>query len=80
MLTVAAVAEHKGITPERIDVEVRRCTEEGTQWRTRFAVQVDLGAGLSHREQALLFNSARRCEVHKLLEGETAFAYELCGK
>jgi hypothetical protein len=40
-------------------------------------VCVDLGPGLSRREQIILFNSARHCEVHKLLDGEIEVAYEL---
>lgn len=67
----------KGITPERIDVQVRRETQEGRSWQTRFEVQVDLGRGLAQRERIILFNSARRCEVHKLLNGEMTFDYQL---
>jgi hypothetical protein len=32
---------------------------------------------LTRREQIILFNSARHCEVHKLLGGEMSMAYEL---
>jgi hypothetical protein len=46
-------------------------------WHTSFAVQLDLGRGLTRREKAILFNSARRCEVHKLLTGELRFDYGL---
>jgi hypothetical protein len=76
-LTIAAVAAGKGITPERIDVQIERKTKEGRTWQTQFEVQVDLGAGLTRREQIILFNSARRCEVNKLLNGEMAFDYQL---
>jgi hypothetical protein len=58
-------------------VRVTRETAEGSPWRTRFVVRVDLGQGLTRREQAILFNSARRCEVHQLLTGETTFEYQL---
>ena len=77
MLTLAAVAAAKGIAPERIDVQIERRTDESRPWKTQFEVQVDLGAGLTHRERIILFNSARHCEVTKLLDGEMAFAYEL---
>jgi hypothetical protein len=76
-LTIAAVAANKGISPERVDVQVQRETEEGRPWQTRFAVRVDLGEGLTRRERIILFNSARQCEVNKLLNGEIAFAYQL---
>ena len=77
MLTVAAVAASKGIEPERIDVQIERQTTENTAWRTAFVIHLDLGQGLSHREQIILFNSARHCQVHKLLGGEMAFDYQL---
>lgn len=77
MLTIAAVAAHKGITPQQIDVEIHRRTVEDGAWQSTFSVEIDLGPGLTRREQVLLFNAARRCEVHKLLEGELAFEYEL---
>ena len=38
---------------------------------------MDLGEGLSRRERIILFNSARRCEVNKLLNGEMTFDYQL---
>jgi len=39
-------------------------------WRVRFRTTIVMNEGLSQRERIILFNSARRCEVHKLLEGE----------
>jgi hypothetical protein len=77
VLTIAAVAAHKGIAPQRIEAQVHRRTAEVAPWQTRFSVEIDLGPGLTRRERVLLFNSARRCEVHKLLEGSLAFDYEL---
>ena len=58
-------------------MQIERKTKEGQSWQTRFEVQVDLGAGLTRREQIILYNSARRCEVHKLLDGEMTFHYQL---
>jgi hypothetical protein len=60
-------------------VQVQRATQEGQPWKTHFEVQVDLGEGLTRRERVILFNSARRCEVNKLLTGELTFAYQLEG-
>ena len=74
---MAAVAANKGIEPRALGVQVRRQTVEGTRWQTEFVIEVDLGSGLSRREQAILFNSARHCEVHKLLTGEMTFDYRL---
>jgi uncharacterized OsmC-like protein len=77
VLTLAAVAASKGISPQRIDVQIQRTTQGGQPWRTRFEVQVDLGEGLAQRERIILFNSARRCDVYKLLNGELTFDYQL---
>jgi len=60
-------------------VQVGRTTEEGQSWQTRFEVRVDLGEGLTRRERIILFNSARRCEVNKLLNGAMTFDYQLAG-
>ena len=57
-----------------------RETLEGSPWRTSFAVRVDLGAGLTRREQAILYNASRRCEVYQLLAGKVSFEYELLGR
>ena len=72
---MAAVAAHKGIKPQRLAVDIERISQTGSTWQTRFGVRVDFGSGLSSREQAILFNSARQCEVHKLLTGEMVFDY-----
>jgi len=37
---------------------------------------LDLGPGLTQRERAILLNSARHCEVHKLLTGALHFNYD----
>ena len=74
---MAAVAAHKGISPQTLGVQVHRQTVEGAPWQTTFAIELDLGTGLTRREKAILYNSARRCEVHKLLTGEMDFEYRL---
>ena len=72
---MAAVAANKEIAPERIAVQIRRETVSRSRWQTSFGVEIDLGTGLTHREQVILFNSARRCEVWKLLSGHLSFEY-----
>jgi hypothetical protein len=72
---MAAVAAHKGIAPQRLEANVQRSTVQGESWHTTFEVQIDPGEGLNKRERTILFNSARRCEVHKLLAGEIRFTY-----
>jgi len=80
VLTVAAVAASKGVSLSTVDVEIRRRTVEGRPWETSFEVDLNLGEGLSRRERVILYNSARHCEVHKLLTGELSFAYRLVGE
>ena len=80
VLTMAAVAADKGIRVETLEAQVDAVTDvtEGGQ-RTRFASTIDLGQGLTDREIKILFNSARQCEVHKLLGGQIEFEEKLAG-
>jgi len=75
VLTVAAVADHKGIHTERIQVRVERYTATDSPWHTSFTIHLDLGGGLTPRERAILSNSARKCEVYKMLTGVVEFSY-----
>ncbi len=74
VLTIAAVAAHKGIALERLGATVESRTDfEGFAAATHFSSQLDLGDGLTPREERLLYNAARQCEVHKMLRGEVTF-------
>ena len=73
-LTMAAVAANKGITLGRLAVSVESRTELADRSAsTTFASRVELDGDLTARERRLLFNSARLCEVHKVLRGEITF-------
>jgi uncharacterized OsmC-like protein len=75
---MAAVAASKEIAVDKLEARVVTMVNEGRPgWQSHFEVQVDLGSGLGNRERVILFNSARRCEVHKLLSGEISFNYQL---
>lgn len=77
-LTIAAVAEHKKITAHKVEVTIRmNAKENGRQTVSSYEVLIDLGHDLSKREQAILFNSARNCDVHKILEGKSSFNINL---
>lgn len=80
VLTMAAVAANKGIQVGKLEAQVDAVTDvtEGGQ-RTKFSSTLDLGQGLNDREIKILFNSARRCEVHKLLGGQIEFEEKLVG-
>ncbi len=74
VLTVAAVAEHKGILPTHLSAVVEGHTVMANRVvSTHFTSRLELGEGLTIREQRILFNSARTCEVHKMLRGEITF-------
>jgi len=77
-LTMAAVAANKGIALGRLAVSVESRTELADRSAsTTFASRVGLDGELTARERRLLFNSARLCEVHKMLKGEVTFEEEL---
>ena len=80
VLTMAAVADNKGIALTQLVALVEGRTEfKGRQASTRFVSHLDLGEGLTKREERILYNSARNCEVHKMLRGEVAFEDRLLG-
>ena len=74
---MAAVADHKKIELGTAEVRIDYRLHPGKEWLTSFSVRIDLGNGLTSREKRILFNSARLCEVTKLLSGEKKFTYEL---
>jgi len=76
-LTIAAVAEHKHIRPEKIEVQIDYQIHPGTPLGTSFKIEIDLGTGLTHRQRTILFNVARTCEVYKMLTGEITCDYDL---
>ncbi|MGD8624088.1 MAG: hypothetical protein PVJ34_06090 [Anaerolineae bacterium] len=78
ILTMAAVAAHKGIDCARMAATVEgRTVLAGRETRTRFVSRLSLGEGLSGREVRILYNAARSCEVHKMLRGEIEFEEHL---
>ena len=78
VLTMAAVAEHKGIHLTRLGATVEGRTDfEGLAAGTHFVSRLDLGEGLTPREERILYNAARQCEVHKMLSGSVTFEERL---
>jgi uncharacterized OsmC-like protein len=78
VLTMAAVAVNKGMDLDKLEVRVEtRIEEDGRQQKTTFVTAIGLGSGLTERERRILFNSARLCEVHKLLRGVIEFRENL---
>jgi uncharacterized OsmC-like protein len=80
VLTMAAVADHKAITCARLAASVESRTEfVGRRTSTRFVTHLDVGEGLTSRELRMLYNAARTCEVHKMLQGEIQFVEDVKG-
>ena len=79
VLTMAAVAANKGMALGHLSVSVESRTEVSRSAVTHFVSRIDLGDGLTARERRILFNSARLCEVHKMLRGEITFEEHLLG-
>jgi uncharacterized OsmC-like protein len=78
VLTMAAVADNKGMHLTELAATVEGRTEfESGHARTHFSSRFDLGDGLTRREVRILYNSARQCEVHKMLRGEISFDEQL---
>jgi uncharacterized OsmC-like protein len=75
VLTLSAVADHKKIAMEKLEVRVGCLTGNGASLSTRFKINIDVGSGLTQRERAILFNSARNCEVGKILTGPIDVEY-----
>ena len=75
MLTLSAVADHKKMPMEKIEVQIGCITENGLSSSTHFTIKIDFGGSLTQRERAILLNSARNCEVGKLLAGNVDFNY-----
>lgn len=75
MLTLNAVAEHKGIDLGESDVRIDYVhTKSG---ETRFLVDLKLDSRLSDRERKILFHSARICDVGKVLKSDVSIDYQL---
>ena len=74
---MAAVADNKNIILEKAEVRIEHRIHEEKPWITDLQIRIDLGKGLSSRERKILFNSARLCEVQKILAGKFNFNYQL---
>ena len=75
VLTLNAVAEHKGIDLK--DLKVRLDYQQNDAGGTQFHVDLNLNSALTDRERKILHQSARLCEVGKLLKGDVQIDYQL---
>jgi len=73
MLTLNAVAKQKGITLIRPDVRLDYARNGNGD--TRFHVALNLDSHLTDRERKILYQSARICEVGKVLQSNVRIDY-----
>jgi hypothetical protein len=78
VLTMAAVAAAKGMPAGGFSVVVRMETAPDGRGGATFENTIHLSSSYSPREQRILYNSARTCEVHHILRGPVCFREELC--
>ena len=74
-MTLDAVAEHKGI--DITDLKVHVGYEKDKAGGTQFQVDLNLSPTLTDRERKILYQSARLCEVGKLLKGDVQIDYQV---
>jgi putative redox protein len=72
-LTLDAVARNKGIPVADIRIGVER--QPDGSGGTRFAVGLELSAGLTDRERKILQRSAQLCDVGRILKGDVQIDY-----
>jgi uncharacterized OsmC-like protein len=65
------------ISLPEVTVGVTRSSNAEAGLETLFSVEINLPKSLEKREKVLLFNSARKCEVTKMLAGDFHFTYNL---
>jgi len=76
ILTMAAVAAAKGMPSHGFSVSVDLQPHESNGKNGKggaFKSEIHLSEQFTSREQRILFNSARSCEVHHLLQGPLEF-------
>lgn len=76
-LTLSAVADCKQIRLGQVGLRVDCQAAPDRDDSITFGIQIDLGPGLTHRERTILLNSARSCEVSKILASDIDFNFQL---
>jgi uncharacterized OsmC-like protein len=61
----------------KTEVHIERLASSDEYLQTRFVIEIALDGDYDQREKVILFNSARKCDVSKMLAGEINFQYQL---
>jgi hypothetical protein len=60
-----------------INVNISRNTSDANKVETQFLIEISLKGELTKHDKIILFNSARKCEVGKLISGKINFQHQL---
>jgi uncharacterized OsmC-like protein len=74
---VAAVAANKEMHLKNIDVKVQFHSSEQNNMTTEFLIDIDIVGNLTEREQKIIYNTARSCEIGKMLNDRVNMMYEI---
>lgn len=77
VLTISAVADNKKIKLDGLEIAISRNSNHNDQAGSLFKIEIEIDGNLTTREKILLFNSARKCDVSKLLSKKSDFEYHL---
>jgi uncharacterized OsmC-like protein len=61
----------------KTEVHIERKTTTNEPGLTLFEIEIVLDGEFNKREKIILFNSARNCDVSKILAGKINFQYQL---
>ena len=79
--TLAAVAENKKYQLKKIEVNIeQQISDKVTMkqpFKSSYIIQLDFGSALSKKERTILLRAAEHCHVHKILESEATFDFQL---
>ena len=61
----------------KTEVHIERIPSSDAPGMTLYEIGIDLAGEFDNREKVILFNSARKCDVGKILAGKIDFQYHL---
>jgi uncharacterized OsmC-like protein len=74
---VAAVAAEKKICLESLQTHVQLRSYDGDGGKKGFSIGIDIAGRLTERERRILANTAKRCEISKMLNDTVDIRYQI---
>jgi len=65
------------MTIENLEAQVQLHSSDGSKSITVLFVEIDIAGNLTDRERRILYNSARSCEISKILGDKVDIRYQL---